>query len=150
MCKVLLSAVKLCRWVTTVTVSFTFTWTMHCRTVTKGWKKWHNFVCLSFNRGVSCWDYIVSVVGEWVWIAGGIVLSMKAYRRSRGVGPFIPNIGCRCWWMVSVFPWPLYPWERTLAPIEWEARWAPVPVCTFWRRKFCWPCRISNPEPSNP
>jgi len=144
----------LCRWVTAVAVSFTFTstWAMHCRTVTKGWKKWRHFVCLSFNRGVSCLDYIVSVVGEWVWIAGGMVLSMKVYRGnrgSRGIGPFILNICCSCWRMVSVFPWLLYPWERTPVPIEWEARWAPVPVCTFWGRKFCWSCRISNPGPSN-
>jgi hypothetical protein len=24
-------------------------------------------------------------------------------------------------------------WERTLVPIAWETRWAPEPVCTFWR-----------------
>jgi hypothetical protein len=148
MCRVLLSLVNscklLCMW-----VSFTFTWAMHCRTLTKGWKKWYDFVCASFNRVVSWWDYIVSVIDEWLWSAGGMVHPVKAYRGSRGIDPFILNISSKCWRMVSVFPWPLHPRERTPVPIEWEAGWAPVPFCTFWSRKFCWPSRISNPGPSN-
>ena len=41
-----------------------------------------------------------------------------------------------------------YPWEVTLVPTEYEARWILEPVWVFWRNVSC-PLQETNPGLSN-
>jgi hypothetical protein len=48
---------------------------------------------------------------------------MNAYRKSRGIGPIILNVGSG-WKMVSPVLQPLCSWGRVLLSIVYEAKWA--------------------------
>ena len=64
--------------------------------------------------------------------------------------PLILNLGTRCM-VVSFKPQPLHSQERTRAPIEQEAGWAPDPVCAFcWTNKSLASYRNSNPGHPTP
>jgi hypothetical protein len=56
---------------------------------------------------------------------------MKTCWESGGTAPRILNLGTRCRWVVSFTLW-LITWPL---PIRREARWAPEPVWTKWRRE---------------
>jgi len=45
---------------------------------------------------------------------------MKAYGWNRGTAPLILNLSTS---HLVIMPWPLYPCERTLVAIEYEAGW---------------------------
>jgi hypothetical protein len=59
--------------------------------------------------------------------------TMKAYCRSRGMAPLILNLAAGWRWVVSIMPWPLLLWERSLVYIEFEAAWALEMVWIFGR-----------------
>ena len=61
------------------------------------------------------------------------VYAVNAYRGSGGVASPILNLGTRWRWVVSFTPRPLCLRERTPAPIDWDAGWAPDPVWAFLR-----------------
>jgi hypothetical protein len=69
------------------------------------------------------------------------VHAMKAYQRSRGIAALILNLSTRWKIVVDFTLWQLYPRERTLVPIEWEAGWGPERDLDG----FC-PCEDLNPR----
>jgi hypothetical protein len=46
---------------------------------------------------------------------------MKAYKGRGGTAPVIPNPGTTFRSVVKVKTWPLFSWEITMDPIEYEA-----------------------------
>jgi len=64
------------------------------------------------------------------------VYAMVAYTGSKAIAPLTLNLDTR-WWVVNFKLGLLYPWKRTLAPIEYEAVWAPSKVWPFQKRKKC-------------
>jgi hypothetical protein len=62
------------------------------------------------------------------------VHAVKAYREIGGIAPPVLNLDTWWTWVVSLTSRPLYPWEGTMEPIEYEAVLAPVPMWMFWRR----------------
>jgi hypothetical protein len=76
-----------------------------------------------------------------------LVQALNAYRGSRGITPLILSLGTRWMSVVNITPRPLYPQERTLLQIEYEAGWAPEPVWTFRRgEKALVPTGIRTPD----
>jgi hypothetical protein len=76
---------------------------------------------------------------------------MKAYKGSRGIAPFILNIGARWRKVVNIAAWLLHPQQRTLIPTEQKARWAPrVGMNYLEKRRISCPCGDSSPGPSSP
>jgi hypothetical protein len=52
-----------------------------------------------------------------------------------GTASLILTLGTRWRWHVNFRPWPLYPVQTTLVPIELGVVWAPEPVWMVWRRE---------------
>ena len=118
-------------------------------TLSKGWKKVLKIVYVSYK--VIFWDYVVSVVGEWVWSIAVIVHTIKPYRESRGMAPLILHIGTTWWWVVNFMSRSLLPPEKSPCAHwigGWVGRWAGLDALE--KTKTSWLLQYSNPGLPSP
>jgi hypothetical protein len=75
---------------------------------------------------------------------------MKACKVSRGIDPFILNLGTMWTWVVDFtipLPQSLYPGKEPPMPVMYEAGLAPEAVWIFWKRKISCNCPDSMAQP---
>jgi hypothetical protein len=76
---------------------------------------------------------------------------MNAYTGSRGIAPFVLNLGTSQRSVVNFISWVPYYQERTLVPIEEEVGWSPELVWTvFGEEKISCLCRYLNSRLPSP
>ena len=71
---------------------------------------------------------------------------MKEQRTEKNTAPLIPNLSTRCTQGINFTPQPLYVLERSLVPLQQEARWPPSASLDLWRRKHLLPLPVIEPH----